>query len=1027
MLASFRAVCAAAIGLALTLAVFASPADAGDRILKGPPPAWVLLSDEAPAPAPTTTGEGLRLLLLDSQLRAEDDQQFVYVRTRSTAASPQGVIALGNIALTWSPASQDITVHHVTILRDGQSIDVMASQEFETLRREENLQLAMLDGRLTAVLQPAGLRIGDVLDVAYTLTSRDSVPGEKLAQAIDLNMPLVVERQRVRASWPTAMSVTVRAADGWIPVPIRRNGAYSSFEIVRENTQPVLIPSDVPDRLRDINLIELSAYRDWAEVSSTLKPLYDRARRLEPESPLHAEIARIRALSDDPAVQAAAALRLVQDDIRYVALLMGEGAMTPANADETWSRRFGDCKGKTALLLALLDGLGIPADPAIVSLMQGDVVGERLPTLQGFDHVLVRAVVADRTYWLDGTRMGDRRLEDIAVPSLRWALPLVASNGQLERLETAPLSLPNEETIITFDASAGQHAPAPVTGSLIMRGDAAAALAGQIGLITPQQRDQGLRAMWGGVLGDATIDETNSSYDVEANVLTLTVKGAMPLDWSNGGLIPPGSTYQAISAEKRPEGPFRNAPYMVNHPVYSRQLVTVRLPNGGEGFRTAGGQFDRTEFGHHMSRVVKLEGDTATIEVLVQSLTSEITAAEADAARTASDSRQADYPRIIAPAGSRLTQADQTALAANRPATEAAWLDRALALSRAGDAQGAADAASQAVQLAPDSSRAWANRGVYRFWIGDRAGAASDLDKAVDLDPSDRIAMNGNALIAAAEDRYQDVVIEMTRALRQEPTDDFALGMRARAYLAQKQYDRALRDIDALLAADPGRIDMQMFRIGTLGLAGRLDERDTAVTDILRQHPDDQRVVMFVAEQRLDAGQAQEAYDLLDRLIVDGETVAPFLVIQRAKAAFALGRLDEAARDFQTIRETHSDDPAMLNDLCWSAALAGAMLDQALRDCDAALKLEPNSSAILDSKARVLLQRGDAAAALEIYDAALAKAPELSASLYGRGLARIALGQTSEGEADKTAALELDPTAADDFKSYAPVEAGARP
>jgi tetratricopeptide (TPR) repeat protein len=1027
MLASFRAACAAVIGLALALAVFASPADAGDRILKGPPPAWVLPSDETPTPARTTTGEGLRLLLLDSQLRAEDDQQFVYIRSRSTAASPQGVIALGNIALTWSPASQDITVHHVTLLRDGQSIDVLASQEFETLRREENLQLAMLDGRLTAVLQPAGLRIGDVLDVAYTITSRDSVPGEKLAQAIDLNMPLVVERQRVRASWPTAMSVTVRAADGWIPVPIRRNGAYSSLEIVRENTQPILIPSDVPDRLRDINLIELSAYRDWAEVSATLKPLYDRARRLEPDSPLHAEIARIRALSDDPAVQAAAALRLVQDDIRYVALLMGEGAMTPANADETWTRRFGDCKGKTALLLALLDGLGISAEPAIVSLMQGDVVGERLPTIQGFDHVLVRAVVADRTYWLDGTRMGDRRLEDIVVPPLRWALPLVASNGQLERLQTAPLSLPNEETIIALDASAGQHAPAPVTGSLIMRGDAAAALAGQIGLITPQQRDQGLRGMWTSLLRDATIDEVGSSYDVEANVLTLTAKGAMPLDWSNGGLIPPGSTYQAISAEKRPEGPFRNAPYMVSHPVFSRQVVTVRLPNGGAGFRTTGGQFDRTEFGHHMSRAVKLEGDTATIEVLVQSLTNEITAAEADAGRSAADDRQADYPRIIAPAGSRLTQADQTALAANRPTTEAAWLDRALAFSRAGDAQGAADAASQAVQLAPDSSRAWANRGVYRFWAGDRAGAASDLEKAVDLDPSDRIAMNGNALIAAAEDRYQDVVIEMTRALRQEPTDDFALGMRARAYWAQKQYDRALRDIDALLAADSGRIDMKLFRIGTLGLANRLDERETAVTDILRQHPDDQRVVMFVAEHRLDTGKAQEAYDLLDSLIVDGETVEPFLLVQRAKAAFALGRLDEAARDFQTVREAHSDDPEMLNDLCWSAALAGAMLDQALQDCDAALKLEPNSPAILDSKARVLLQQGNPSAALEIYDAALAKTPELSASLYGRGLARIALGQTSEGEADKAAALELDPTAADDFKSYAPVEAGAHP
>ncbi|WP_291832620.1 DUF3857 domain-containing protein [Brevundimonas sp.] len=1024
---SLRAVCTAVIGLALMLATFAAPAEAGDRVLKGPTPAWVLPSDETAAPARAATGEGLRFLLLDSQLRAEDDQQFVYIRTRSTAASPQGVIALGNIALTWSPESQDITIHHVTILRDGQSIDVLASQDFETLRREENLQLAMLDGRLTAVLQPASLRVGDVLDVAYTITSRDSVPGEKLAQAIDLNMPLVVERQRVRASWPNAMPVTVRATDNWIPVPVRRNGAYSSIDVVRENAQPILIPDDVPVRFRAINLIELSAYRDWAEVAATLTPLYDRARRLAPDSPLHAEIARIRALSDDPAVQAAAALRLVQDEIRYVALLMGEGAMTPADADETWNRRFGDCKGKTALLLALLDGLGISAEPAVVSLAQGDLVGQRLPTLEGFDHVLVRAVVADKTYWLDGTRMGDRRLEDIIVPPLHWALPLVAANGQLERLETAPLSVPQSETIIAFDATAGQHAPAPVTGSLIMRGDGAAALAGQIGLITPQQRDQGLRGIWTGLLHDVVIDEIGSSYDREANVLTLTVKGSMPLDWSNGGLIPPGSTYQSLSAIERTEGPFRHTPYAVNHPVFDRQLVTVRLPDGGAGFRTAGGQFDRTELGHHMSRTVRLEGDTATIEVLVQSLTSEVTAVEADAGRIAADNRRADYPRIIAPTGYRLTEADQTALAADRPTTEGAWLDRAVALSRAGDPRGAADAATQAIALAPDSSRAWANRGVYRFWAGDRAGAASDLEKAVDLDPSERIAMNGNALIARAEGRYQDVVIEMTRALRQAPTDEFALGMRANAYLAQKQFDRALRDIDALLAADPSRIDTKMLRIAAFQLADRQDDLEAATTEILLQHPDDPRVVLPVARYRLTHGRAQEAYDLINGLIVDGETPPPDLLIARAGAALTLGRPDEAAADFQTVRNAHSDDAGMLNNLCWSAALVGALLDQALQDCDAALALAPGSAAILDSKARVLLQQGNTAAALEIYDAALAENPELPASLYGRGLARIALGRTEEGEADKAAALALYAGAADDFKSYAPLVEAARP
>ena len=51
---------------------------------------------------------------------------------------------------------------------------MLQDQSFETLRREENLEQAMLDGVLTATLQPAGLRIGNILDVAYSIVSREA-------------------------------------------------------------------------------------------------------------------------------------------------------------------------------------------------------------------------------------------------------------------------------------------------------------------------------------------------------------------------------------------------------------------------------------------------------------------------------------------------------------------------------------------------------------------------------------------------------------------------------------------------------------------------------------------------------------------------------------------------------------------------------------------------------------------------------------------------------------------------------------
>ncbi len=1010
------------IGLLLCLILMLLPgaAWAGDEVLRGPAPAWVVTTTESAPDAATVTAEGVRILLFDSQVRTDGDGEAIYMRIRSMALSPQALPLLGNVGVAWSPSSQEVTVHHVNIIRDGQTIDVLAEQTFETLRREQNLEQAMLDGLMTAVLQPSGLRVGDILDIAYTVVSRDPVTGDHFEQSLDLNLPAVVDQVRVRASWPTTLPVRLRAANNWIPLPVRRVGDQSVVELQLNALQPVLVPDDIPTRLRAVRQVEFSDYRDWSDIAVALKPLYDRARRLEPNSPLQAEIERIRALSEDPAVRAAAALRMVQDQVRYVALMMGEGALTPATADETWNRRFGDCKAKTTLLLAVLDALGIEAEPAAVSIINGDGMDARLPMVSAFDHVLVRAVVGGAVYWLDGTRTGDRRLEDIVVPPFRWALPLTGPDARLEPLDVAPKTVPDSETVIALDASAGLYAPAGLSGTLVMRGDAAAALGGQIGLISASQRDQGLRSIWTSQLANPTITEVGSTYDVEANVLTLTMTGSMTLNWSSAGLIPPGATYAPISSEERSEGAFRNAPYAIIHPTYSRQLATIRLPNGGQGFRVSGGQVDRTELGHHLRRTAGLEGDLVTIDITLRSITGEITAAEADQVRAEALTRPFDPPRVF-PARTYLpSDADRTAWAANAPSTAGGWLDRALALSQAGDRTGAVEAAASAITLEPGNSAAWANRGVYRFWAGDLEGAAEDLAKAVDIDPSERIAMNGHALLALAEGRFDDAVIELSRALRQAPGDDFALSNRAEAYLGLQQYDRALRDLDTLIAARPTDIPLKLKRIGALEQAGRTDEADAAMNALADSDPSGRGVLLNQAALKLERGDPQAASDILDRLIASAPENPQSALLLRADASIALGRIDLAERDFATVREANPADPGTLNNLCWIAATAGVLLDQALIDCDAALSITPNAPAILDSRGRVLLQQGDLAGALTVYDAALAIAPELSASLYGRGLARIALGRVEEGEADKAAAIAINPEAATDFESFPP-------
>jgi tetratricopeptide (TPR) repeat protein len=69
----------------------------------------------------------------------------------------------------------------------------------------------------------------------------------------------------------------------------------------------------------------------------------------------------------------------------------------------------------------------------------------------------------------------------------------------------------------------------------------------------------------------------------------------------------------------------------------------------------------------------------------------------------------------------------------------------------------------------------------------------------------------------------------------------------------------------------------------------------------------------------------------------------------------------------------------------------------------------------MDSKGLVLLRLGRVDDAISVYDAALAKRPKQSASLYGRGLAQLKKGNTGAADQDRKAALAVDPDVVETF------------
>lgn len=1010
------------VAFGLAIALWAGAACASDQPQFGPPPAWVKQVD--PPGGPAELGQSATdPLLEDIEDRFTRDENETYWESVERIQTPQGLDEAGNISLDWDPETETLTINTLKIRRGDTVIDVLASgQKFLVLRRENNLERAMLDGTLTAAILPEGLQVGDILELAATWTHRDPVLQGQVQRVIPL--PDRPTREfRIREVWSKDRPMRWQATN---ELP---QGAFATTadgtELVIDMHDAVLpkVPKNAPERFDDTGRFEITAFATWEDVSSLMAPLYQKAAALKPDSVLKAEAARIRAASGDPKVQAAAALKLVQDKVRYVFLGMNAGGYKPADADVTWARRFGDCKGKTVALLALLHELGIEAEPALVDSAHGDGLDARLPMAGAFDHVIVRATIGGKEYWLDGTRTGDGRLDDIVVPPFKWALPIQSPGAALEALVVPPLDRPEDLTELRIDASHGIDLPASAHAVLTLRGDSAIRRRLKLANMSQAEADQYLRDLWRDEYDWITIDKVAATYDEASGEERLTMDGSAAMAWKS---FSAGRRFESDGSGlgwkpdfDRDPGPFHDAPYAVPHPYYTETVETVVLPNGGRGFMVAGDDIDKTAAGRAFKRSSKIENGVFTMEAGVRSVAAEFPAAEVGAAKKAVEALHSDFVYLQAPKRYRATDEELAALMAKTPASADDYIERGDRLYDRNEYDRAIAEFDKAIELAPGSAGAYADRGNAYLYSGKTALAAVDYGKALQLNARDAVAIRGDGIIHERSSEYQQAVECYSRALDINQNDEFALEHRAMAYASMREGDKALADYDQLLRMEPDRA--RSIRLARAEILARLGEGDGLLVEadqLAALNPDEvaYRVRGFALLMLKRNDDARKAFD---RSIAIKPTPAAYL---GRSDTFPVEDRDQRLPDVEMALKLDPDLPAAHLTRA-DLYIANKDFTAAIKDLDYMLAKSPDNVTALRARAAVYIDERQFDLAMKDIDLILGKTPNDYDQLNSRCWVRAISGrQLDEALADCANALKLKPDYAPALDSRAFVE-----
>ncbi|WP_440222654.1 DUF3857 domain-containing protein [Dokdonella sp. MW10] len=456
---------------------FGAAADArGDTqgFSTGPAPGWVVPVEPGRADAAmlAAISRGNAYLLVDTQVRSVPAQRSTYQRFAMQAVAPEGIDAVANIEMDFDPSYQTIVVHAIDVVRDGNRTSRLATADFKILQRETALERRIYDGGRTVSVFLEDVRVGDVVDYAFSVVGRNPVFAGRDYGTFMFQYGVPVARLHVHLLEARGSGIVVGA----------RNAVPEAVEGVRDGLRSRRWSIDaVPARLADADepgwfhpepMLQWGAFADWSDVARWAVPLYAVPKDVAPS--VAAEIARIAAAEPTESGRLLAALRFVQGEIRYLGIAIGAHSHAPSSPARTLERRFGDCKDKTLLMLALLDGLGVEARAALVDTRLRRGLGDRFASPGQFDHVLVRAVVDGRVYWLDPTKALQRAdLAHVVQADFDLALTIDPGTRGLESMRSPHAPAPRKTVRVTIDATEGLDLP--VTYTVVTEAEGASA------------------------------------------------------------------------------------------------------------------------------------------------------------------------------------------------------------------------------------------------------------------------------------------------------------------------------------------------------------------------------------------------------------------------------------------------------------------------------------------------------------------------------------------------------------------------
>ena len=257
--------------------------------------------------------------------------------------------------------------------------------------------------------------------------------------------------------------------------------------------------------------------------------------------------------------------------------------------------------------------------------------------------------------------------------------------------------------------------------------------------------------------------------------------------------------------------------------------------------------------------------------------------------------------------------------------------------------------------------------------IKDAIGTYNEIVSRAGTEPNGLTARDRLADIAMAEGREADARKLLEEVLTKNSHDNEALGQRALLELAHSDPAAAIGDLRVVLRDHPQSVAVQRMLARAYSANGQPGLAEQSLRAALDVTPADAALRVDLAQLLLGTQRVDEAVTMLEDVVrrapTDAAARTALIRAYLAKQNFDAAR--GAAMDLETLRPESGEGPYYAG----LAAVGQNKLDEAQKEFEHSLKLQPRGFSTLTAFSRLLLARGQAPQAIALIKDASAKDP----------------------------------------------------